>query len=58
MSSNKKASVITLKNDNIVSKTVKWNLNTVKSNLDVVRIDEYFQSPARWTEAQMRSYYD
>lgn len=55
---NKKASVIALKNDNIVSKTVKWNLNTVKSNLDVVRIDEYFQSPARWTEAQMRSYYD
>lgn len=58
MSSNKKASVITLNNDNVSSKTVKWNLSVIKSNLDVVRIDEYFQSPARWAEDQMKSYFD
>lgn len=58
MSTNKKASVITLNNDNVISKTVKWNLGTVKSHIDSVRIDEYFQSPARWTESQMRSYFD
>jgi hypothetical protein len=58
MSTTKKVSLSTLKNANIVSKTVKWSLNTVKSSLDVVRIDECFQSPTRWTEVQMRSYYD
>lgn len=58
MKVNDKATVVTLKNDNIVRETQKWSLNRVKSSLQVVRIDEYFQSPARWTEIQMRNYFD
>lgn len=52
------ASVVTPKNNNIVRETQKWTLNRIKNCLDLVRIDEYFQSPARWTEIQMRAYFD
>jgi hypothetical protein len=52
------ASVVTLKNNKIVRETQKWSLNRVKTSLQLVRIDEYFQSPARWTDIQMRDYFD
>lgn len=58
MNNKENASVVTPKNNNIIRETQKWTLNRVMSSLQVVRIDEYFQSPARWTETQMRSYFD
>lgn len=41
----------------INSETVKWPLSKVMQNLQFVKIDDNFQSPARWDEKQMRDFF-